>query len=84
MSIFQNIINHKLNTMTADELLQYADQYQISLSRKEATQIANYVKGKKVNIFNDGERSQLIRELAKITNIHTAKEVNRLLSSFTK
>ena len=84
MSIFQNIINHKLNTMTADELLQYADQYQISLSRKEALQIANYVKGKQVNIFNDGERSQLIRELAKITNIHTAKEVNRLLSSFTK
>jgi cytidylate kinase len=84
MSIFQNIINHKLNTMTADELLQYADQYQISLSRKEASQIANYVKGKKVNIFNDEERSQLIRELAKITNIRTAKEVNRLLSSFTK
>ena len=84
MSIFQNIINHKLNTMTADELLQYADQYQISLSRKEASQIANYIKGKKVNIFNDGERSQLIRELAKITNIHTAKEVNKLLSSFTK
>lgn len=84
MSIFQNIINHKLNTMTADELLQYADQYQISLSRKEASQIANYIKGKKVNIFNDGERSQLIRELAKITNIHTAKEVNRLLSSFTR
>lgn len=84
MSIFQNIINHKLNTMTADELLQYADQYQISLSRKEASQIANYIKGKKVNIFNDGERSQLIRELAKITNIHTAKEVNKLLSSFAK
>jgi hypothetical protein len=84
MSIFQNIINHKLNTMTADELLQYANQYQISLSRNEATRIANYIKGKKVNIFNDGERSQLIRELAKITNIHTAKEVNRLLSSFTK
>ena len=84
MNIFQNIINHKLNTMTADELLQYADQYQISLSRKEASQIANYIKGKKVNIFNDGERSQLIRELAKTTNIHTAKEVNRLLSSFTK
>ena len=84
MSIFQNIINHKLNTMTADELLQYADQYQISLSEKKPSQIANYIKGKKVNIFNDGERSQLIRELAKITNIHTAKEVNRLLSSFTK
>lgn len=84
MSIFQNIINHKLNTITADELLKYAGQYQISLSKKEATKIAHYIKGKNVNIFNDGERSHLIRELAKITNIDTAKEVNRLLSSFTK
>jgi Protein of unknown function (DUF2624) len=84
MNIFQNIINHKINTITAGELLTYANQYQISISSKEASQIANYVKGKKVNIFNDGERSQLIKELAKITNIHTAKEVNRLLSSFTK
>jgi hypothetical protein len=84
MSIFQNIINHKINTITAEELLKYADQYQISISRKEATQIAHFLKGKKVNIFNDGERSQLIKELAKITNIQTAKEVNRLLSSFTK
>ena len=64
MSIFQNIINHKLNSITADELLKYANQYQISLSREEAKKIANYVKGKNVNIFNDGERSQLIRELA--------------------
>lgn len=84
MSIFQNIINHKLNSITTDELLTYAGQYQISISRKEATQIANYLKGKKVNIFNDRERSQLIKELAKITNIQTAKEANRLLSSFTK
>ena len=46
---------------------------------KKPSQIANYIKGKKVNIFNDGERSQLIRELAKITNIHTAKEVNQII-----
>ena len=42
MNIFQNIINHKINTITADELLKYADQFQISISRKEASQIANY------------------------------------------
>jgi len=84
MKIYQSIINHKINTITPDELLKYADQFKISITAKEASQIANYLKGKKVNIFNDEERSQLIRELAKITNMKTAKEVNRLLSSFTK
>lgn len=84
MNIFQNIINHKINHLTTEELLKYAKQFQISLSRKEAAQIADYLKGKNVNIFNDEERSKLIKELARITNGHTAKEVNRLLLSFTK
>ena len=29
---------------------------------QEASQIANYLRGKKVNIFNDGERAQLIKK----------------------
>ncbi|WP_338470269.1 DUF2624 domain-containing protein [Niallia sp. XMNu-256] len=84
MSIFQHIINHKINSITADELLKYASQFQISISKKEASQIANFVKGKKVNIFNERERTHLIGQLAKITNEKTANEVNKLLSSFTK
>ena len=82
MSIFENIINHKINSITADELLKYANQFQISISKQHASlQIADYLKGKKVNIFNSGERSKLIKEIAKITG-PTAKEVNRLLSFY--
>lgn len=84
MSIFQSIINHKINGITANELLKYAHQFQISISREEASQIANFVKGKRVNIFNERERTHLIGELAKITNDDTAKKVDKLLSSFAK
>ncbi len=84
MSLFQSIINHKINGITADELLKYASQFQISITRKEASQIANFINGKRVNIFDERERAQLIGELAKITSNHTAKEVEKLLSSFTK
>lgn len=81
MSIFQNIINHKINTITTNDLLKYATQFQVSISREQAAQIANYLRGKKINIFDNGERSKVVKEIAKIAGPNTAKEVNRLFLS---
>lgn len=84
MSIFENIINHKISSITAAELLKYANQFQISISNQHATQIADFLSGKNVDIFNSGERAKLIKEIAKIAGADTAKEVNRLFLQFTK
>ena len=84
MNIFENIINHKISSITAAELLKYANQFQISISNQHAIQIADFLSGKNVNIFNSGERAKLIKEIAKIAGPDTAKEVNRLFLQFTK
>lgn len=84
MSIFENIINHKISSITASELLKYANQFQISISNQHAIQIANFLNGKNVNIFNSSERAKLIKEIAKIAGADTAKEVNHLFLQFTK
>jgi hypothetical protein len=84
MKIFESIINHKISTMTAEELLKYANQFQIAISRQQAEQIANYLRGKQVNIFNEGERKLLIKEIAKTAGVDTAKQVNQLFLLFTK
>lgn len=84
MSLFENIINHKISTITADELLKYANQFQISITRSEAAQIASYLRGTRVNIFSDVERAKLVKEIAKVSGVETAKEVNRLFLQFTK
>ncbi|UII54895.1 DUF2624 domain-containing protein [Cytobacillus spongiae] len=83
MKIFENIINHKISTITADELMKYAKQFQISINPEEAKQIAKYLKGKQINIFNDSERAKVIKEIAKVAGPSTAKEVNRLFIQFT-
>jgi hypothetical protein len=83
MKIFENIINHKISTITADELMKYAKQFQISINTEEAKQIAKYLKGKQINIFNDSERAKVIKEIAKVAGPSTAKEVNRLFIQFT-
>jgi hypothetical protein len=84
VKIFENIINHKINTITTDELLKYAQQFNIKVKREQAKKIAEYLRGKQFNIFNPTERVTLIREIAKIAGPETAKEVNKLFTQFTK
>ncbi|WP_394232987.1 DUF2624 domain-containing protein [Niallia oryzisoli] len=84
MKIFANIINHKINTITPEELLRYANIFKISITNSQAVQIAKYLRGRQVNIFDDRERATLIKEIARATDIETAKEVNRLLVELMK
>ncbi|HJV16019.1 MAG TPA: DUF2624 domain-containing protein [Bacillales bacterium] len=84
MSIFENIINHKINTITTNELLKYANQFNISVNRPQATKIAEYLKGKQFNIFDNKQRMTIVKEIAKVTSPGTAQEVNKLFKQFTK
>jgi hypothetical protein len=84
MKIFENIINHKINTITADELFKYAKQFDIEVNRQQARKIAEYLRGKNVNIFDDAERAKLVKEIAKAAGPETAREVNKLFMQFTK
>lgn len=84
MRIFENIINHKINTITAEELLKYADQFNIEINRQQAAKIAAYLRGKNINIFDTAQRAQIVREIAKVAGPETAREVNKLFTQFTK
>ncbi|KON87029.1 tRNA methyltransferase [Sporosarcina globispora] len=84
MKIFENIINHKLSNITADELLKYGDQFNIRITKAQAQKIADYLRGKQINIFEDSARTKIIKEIAKIAGPETAREVNRLFLQFTK
>ncbi|MCA1054857.1 DUF2624 domain-containing protein [Rossellomorea aquimaris] len=78
MKLLQNVINHKINTITRAELLKYAIQYNISLTAKQADSIVSKVKGKNINIFDDQSRSKLVKELAREIGPTKAKEINQL------
>lgn len=84
MKLIENFINHKISTITGDELLKYARQFKIQVNKEEAEKIAAYLRKNQVNIFNSRERVRLIKEIAKISGPDVAKEVNRLFIMFTK
>ncbi|MFD2679968.1 DUF2624 domain-containing protein [Bacillus seohaeanensis] len=84
MKLLQNVINHKINNATTDELLKYAGQYGISLTREQADKIVANVKGKNINIFDDKQRSKVVKDLAKIIGAQPAKELNELFVQLIK
>jgi len=84
VKIFESIINHKINTITAEELIKYANQFNITISNQQANKISEYLRGKNINIFDTTQRSQLVKQIAKAAGPETAREVNKLLVEFTK
>lgn len=84
VKIFENIINHKINTITGTELIKYANQFNIKVNRQQANKVAEYLRGKNVNIFDVSQRAALVKEIAKIAGPETAREVNKLFLQFTK
>ncbi|MCR2820411.1 DUF2624 domain-containing protein [Lederbergia panacisoli] len=84
MKFIQNMVNMKINVMTTDELMKYAGQYNIKLSRPQAEKIAAFLRGKNFDVFDDKSRSQIIREVAKIAGPNTAKEINKLFIQLTR
>ncbi|AGK54943.1 MAG: hypothetical protein K0S25_1315 [Bacillus sp. (in: firmicutes)] len=84
VKIFENIINYKLKSITAEELLKYANQFQLKLSKSQAEKIAKYLRGSSLNIFQDAQRAQVIKDIAKIAGPETAIEINKLFITFTR
>lgn len=84
MSLFEQIINHKVNTITGRELFQYGEQFQINITKAEADKIAAYVRGKKINLFQENERAQLLQQIASMTSPETAEKISILFQKFTK
>ncbi|WP_049663209.1 DUF2624 domain-containing protein [Bacillus sp. FJAT-27231] len=82
MKFLQNIINQKAQMMTGDELLKYAKGLDIPLKREEAERVASLLRSRRIDLFNEQERANLLREIAAITNKQTADKLNKLLKTF--
>lgn len=84
MKFLENIINMKINGITGKELVKYGKQFNIDVSLDQAELIAKYLRGKNIDIFNDNDRTKVIKEIAKVCGPQTAKKVNQLFIMLTK
>ncbi|HLR61148.1 MAG TPA: DUF2624 domain-containing protein [Lentibacillus sp.] len=85
MSTFmKQLITKKLKQLSSDELLDYAKQYNFSISRKQAEDITAYLKQHPIDPFDPTYRARMFKELARITDKQTANKAQTLFQGIIK
>ncbi|KKB74613.1 MULTISPECIES: DUF2624 domain-containing protein [Bacillus] len=82
MILFQKIVLQRLNQVTADEVLKYAKQYGIHVTRKQALEVEKLVNGKNINIFNEKERNKLLSQVEAVTSKEAVQLLNQLFEQY--
>jgi len=76
--IIQQLVNTRINQVTGSELYQYAKQYGVSVKPEQAEAIAKRVRGKNINIFDDGERKKALTILSQELGPELTSKLNQL------
>jgi len=81
----QQFINQKIKTLTVDELLKHAKNYNVQLSAQEAAKIIEILRSEKtISIDNDEQHRKIIKRIGKEINLNLAKKANELLKQFKR
>ncbi|WP_373892828.1 DUF2624 domain-containing protein [Virgibacillus natechei] len=83
-NFIKELVRNKLKQLSPDELLQYGKQYGFSLSQSEAQEITAHLKSDSIDPFRAADREKMFRELARITNVDTAKKARLLFNELIK
>ncbi|WP_099158524.1 DUF2624 domain-containing protein [Virgibacillus ndiopensis] len=85
MSTFiKEMIGKKMKQLSPDELLHYSKKYGFNLSKNEAQNITKYLKNNQINPFSAQDRVIMLKELARITDLQTAKKAQKLFEEIIK
>ncbi|CQR46865.1 hypothetical protein BN1058_01148 [Paraliobacillus sp. PM-2] len=80
----KQMIEKKIKSLSAVELLNYAEQYQISITSQQANMIVDFLHSTNLNPLSDSDRLKMFRTLAQITDLNTAKQTQRLFNQLIK
>ncbi|QHA92613.1 DUF2624 family protein [Bacillus sp. N1-1] len=76
------LVNFKLNRITAEELLQLSKQYGITLTAGDAKKIVQILKQENIDIANQTQRKRILLKISREVNPSVASRVNKLMLSF--
>ncbi|WLR49864.1 DUF2624 family protein [Bacillus tianshenii] len=78
----QTIVNTKIKQLTPGELIQMAEQYDISLTKSEAEKIVMILQKENINIYNTTQLNQLLEKVRRIVGNEAAGKAAELLEQF--
>ena len=78
------MIEKKIKNLSSSELLNYAKQYEITLTRAQANEIVKFLHSTDLNPLEQADRVKLLKKLAQITDLKTAQQAQQLFNQITK
>ncbi|MGN8645498.1 DUF2624 family protein [Gracilibacillus sp. HCP3S3_G5_1] len=82
--ISKRIIISKLKKISANEIIEYANKYNITVNEHQARLISSHLQRNRYDPTNAEDRAQMLRKLAQITDIKTAKACQQLFNKLIK
>jgi len=79
-SFIQQLINYKINTLTADKLVQLAKDYHIQLTKREAKNVITILKTEEINLSNQKQLKRLLTKIKQEVSPKTMRQIQRLLN----
>ncbi|WP_163581178.1 DUF2624 family protein [Gracilibacillus saliphilus] len=80
----KQIMLSKMRKISAKEITSYAKKYHIAITEDQAKLISDHLKRSNYDPTNPEDRAQMLRKLAQITDIKTAKACQQLFHKLIK
>ncbi|MGY0692903.1 DUF2624 family protein [Virgibacillus sp. FSP13] len=80
----KDLIANKITQLSPEELLHYSQQYGFSITNTQAKAITTYLKTHTIDPFHADGRAKMLQELARITDLKTAKKAQKLFNEIIK
>lgn len=83
-SFIKQLANQKMNRLTPSELENLGKKYGLNITSRESVQVMRIIQSHPVDIFQEQERRNLLREIARTTNPELAKNMEALFKRFLR
>jgi mannitol-1-phosphate/altronate dehydrogenase len=76
------MVNHKLNTIKKDELIQLAKQYQFKITENQAQKIIAILRSETIDVTNLAQRERILAKVKQQVDAKTEKKMNEMLKQY--
>lgn len=79
-SFIKQAINYKINTLTAEELIELGQKYKILITKQQAAKIIKILRRETVDITNEAQRNKLLKQIWLEVGPDIQVKIQRLLN----
>lgn len=76
------MVNHKLNTLKKDELINLAKQYNFKITDNQAQKIISILRSETIDVTNMAQRERILAKVKQQVDAKTEKQMNEMLKQY--